>query len=395
MEQPSIYNYSWVDFVFSVIGVFTFFVDWGADVWVATEFYRRGDFFWFGVLVGLMVLSSVLVQMFSWFWLQYDRGLPDLQTGGGTVLFGDRLRLSCLLHVLQLGFLCRGQGVGVRVWFRRFPSPLLCLGPAAHLCHPPGLPGVVAQRGGLRIRLLPEPRPEHAAADRDLLGERPPAHPDDLRHAAHPAGPGRPVCERRRVHHLHRLDGGGLPPLPALLPAGQGQAGLGVFPHLLPVEPSADRAPRGGAGPLRLRGGGLPGPPPAAAVAGLCHLGLAAEDPLHGQPGWRVALPGHRGHHLVLQLVQRGRGSDQGQERHLPRLHHRRRRHSAGDLVVLPGAGPGGALRPGAAPHAAPLLPPWAALQKPLLLLLPPHAVEAPSQRAGAARRPARRRRDL
>uniref|UniRef100_H3CJ44 XK-related protein n=1 Tax=Tetraodon nigroviridis TaxID=99883 RepID=H3CJ44_TETNG len=121
MEQPSIYNYSWVDFVFSVIGVFTFFVDWGADVWVATEFYRRGDFFWFGVLVGLMVLSSVLVQMFSWFWLQYDRGLPDLQTGGGTVLFGDRLRLSCLLHVLQLGFLCRHISAirQFRVWWRK------------------------------------------------------------------------------------------------------------------------------------------------------------------------------------------------------------------------------------------------------------------------------------
>lgn len=110
MEQATtISNYSWIDFVFSVIGVFTFFVDWGADVWVATEFYSRGDFFWFGVLVGLMVLSSVVVQMFSWFWLKYDRELPDFcrQTGGGTVLFGDRVKLSCLLHVLQLGFLCR------------------------------------------------------------------------------------------------------------------------------------------------------------------------------------------------------------------------------------------------------------------------------------------------
>lgn len=110
MEQATtISNYSWIDFVFSVIGVFTFFVDWGADVWVATEFYSRGDFFWFGVLVGLMVLSSVVVQMFSWFWLKYDRELSDFcrQTGGGTVLFGDRVKLSCLLHVLQLGFLCR------------------------------------------------------------------------------------------------------------------------------------------------------------------------------------------------------------------------------------------------------------------------------------------------
>lgn len=109
MKRAAFFNYSWIDFAFSVIGVCTFLVDWGSDVWVATEFYCRGDFAWFGVLVGLMVLSSFVVQMFSWFWLKYDRELPGFSshTADGTVLFGDRVVLSCLLHVLQLGFLCR------------------------------------------------------------------------------------------------------------------------------------------------------------------------------------------------------------------------------------------------------------------------------------------------
>ncbi|XP_073338796.1 XK-related protein 8.3 [Pagrus major] len=124
MEQATFSKYSWIDFVFSVVGVCTFLVDWGSDVWVATEFYCRGDFLWFGVLVGLMVLSSVVVQMFSWFWLKYDRELPGFsgQSGGGTVLFGDRVELSCLLHVLQLGFLCRHISAirqGFRVWWRK------------------------------------------------------------------------------------------------------------------------------------------------------------------------------------------------------------------------------------------------------------------------------------
>uniref|UniRef100_UPI0037E8E60E XK-related protein 8.3 n=1 Tax=Semicossyphus pulcher TaxID=241346 RepID=UPI0037E8E60E len=124
MERATFSKYSWIDFAFSVIGVCTFLVDWGSDVWVATEFYCRGDFFWFGVLVGLMVLSSVVVQMFSWFWLKYDRELPGFsaQTGGGTVLFGDQVKLSCLLHVLQLGFLCRHISAirqGFRVWWRK------------------------------------------------------------------------------------------------------------------------------------------------------------------------------------------------------------------------------------------------------------------------------------
>ncbi|KAG7218896.1 hypothetical protein INR49_019445, partial [Caranx melampygus] len=124
MERSAFSTYSWIDFIFSVVGVCTFLLDWGSDIWVATEFYCRGDFLWFGVLVGLMVLSSVVVQMFSWFWFKYDRELPGFsaQTGAGTVLFGDRVKLSCLLHVLQLGFLCRhicAIRQGFRVWWRK------------------------------------------------------------------------------------------------------------------------------------------------------------------------------------------------------------------------------------------------------------------------------------
>lgn len=109
MESGTSCRYSWVDFVFSVVGVCTFLLDWGSDVWVAAEFYCRGDFFWFGVLVGLMVLSSVVIQMFSWFWFRYDRELPGFsgEAGTGIVFCGDRVRIFCLLHVLQLGFLCR------------------------------------------------------------------------------------------------------------------------------------------------------------------------------------------------------------------------------------------------------------------------------------------------
>uniref|UniRef100_A0A3P9NXP8 XK-related protein n=1 Tax=Poecilia reticulata TaxID=8081 RepID=A0A3P9NXP8_POERE len=95
----------------------TFLLDWGSDLWLAKEFYCRGDLFWFGVLVGLMVLSSVVVQMFSWFWFQYDRVLPGFSeqtTGTGSVFCGDRAKLFCLLHVLQLGFLWWCWG-GVRV----------------------------------------------------------------------------------------------------------------------------------------------------------------------------------------------------------------------------------------------------------------------------------------
>ncbi|XP_028316761.1 XK-related protein 8.3 [Gouania willdenowi] len=125
MEGDASTRYSWVDLAFSVIGVCTFLVDWGSDVWVATEFYSRGDYIWFGLLVGVMVLSSVVVQMFSWFWFKYDRQLPGFsqaQSGAQMVLCGDKVRIFCLLHVLQLGFLCRHISAifqGFKVWWRK------------------------------------------------------------------------------------------------------------------------------------------------------------------------------------------------------------------------------------------------------------------------------------
>lgn len=123
-EFQSLSRYSWIDFAFSVVGVCTFLVDWGSDVWVASEFYRRGDLWWFGVLVSLMVLSSVVVQLFSWFWFQYDRELAGSgpQSRAQTVVCGDRAKLFCLLHVLQLGFLCRHISAirqGFKVWWKK------------------------------------------------------------------------------------------------------------------------------------------------------------------------------------------------------------------------------------------------------------------------------------
>lgn len=105
-------TYSWLDLVFTVIGVCTFLFDVGSDLWVAKEFYKHGDFMWFGVLVGFMLMSSVVVQLFSWFWLQYDRHLKDFEpqaSSGNTVLFCEakRVKLLLLLHLCHMGYLVR------------------------------------------------------------------------------------------------------------------------------------------------------------------------------------------------------------------------------------------------------------------------------------------------
>ncbi|XP_007254794.2 XK-related protein 8.3 [Astyanax mexicanus] len=127
MKCPCFPRYSWLDFLFAVVGVCTFLFDVGSDVWLAREFYQRGELFWFSALLGFMLVSSVTVQMFSWFWIQYDSQLEnyDLETSSRRVfLFGGpkRVKLTCFLHICQLGFLLRHISaiwLGFCVWWRR------------------------------------------------------------------------------------------------------------------------------------------------------------------------------------------------------------------------------------------------------------------------------------
>ncbi|KAI4871776.1 hypothetical protein NFI96_014711 [Prochilodus magdalenae] len=126
MESERFSSYSWLDFIFAVVGVCTFLFDVGSDVWLAKEFYQHGEIFWFAAVLGFMLVSSVVVQMFSWFWIQYDSQLEnyDFQTTGRRViLFGGpkRVKLACLLHICQLGFLLRHFSaiwLGFCVWWR-------------------------------------------------------------------------------------------------------------------------------------------------------------------------------------------------------------------------------------------------------------------------------------
>ncbi|XP_073677684.1 XK-related protein 8.3 [Garra rufa] len=119
-------KYSLLDLFFTVFGVCTYLFDVGSDLWVAKVFYMQGEFVWFGVLVGFMLVSSVVVQLFSWLWLSYDRDLKDFESqasAGNVVLLSGakRVKLLLVLHVCQLGFFIRHISAiwqGFRVWWR-------------------------------------------------------------------------------------------------------------------------------------------------------------------------------------------------------------------------------------------------------------------------------------
>lgn len=97
LPQPPHYRY--LDLVFSFMGTAAFLVDLGIDAWVAVSYLKAGDLYWGGLVLGLLVLSSLTTQFFSWAWYQSDP--PDLRQDP---LSGQTL---IVLHILQLGYLYR------------------------------------------------------------------------------------------------------------------------------------------------------------------------------------------------------------------------------------------------------------------------------------------------
>ncbi|KAM4539815.1 XK-related protein 8-like [Odontesthes bonariensis] len=104
----AVFMYSPADFLFTCVGLPLLLLDVGLDVWAAVNFYQEGAYASLAVLLLLLVGSSVLVQVFSWFWYSYENF--KMQTKVEKWLSG-RLKLLKLLHVLQMGIYVRHAGV--------------------------------------------------------------------------------------------------------------------------------------------------------------------------------------------------------------------------------------------------------------------------------------------
>ncbi|KAM9385043.1 XK-related protein 8-like [Pholidichthys leucotaenia] len=96
---------SW-DFVFTLGGLPLFLLDIGLDVWAAVDFYRQGDYWFLGVLLLCLVVSSVLAQIYSWLWYKYDEF--EMKT---KIERWPSTRLLKVLHVIQLGIYFRHAAV--------------------------------------------------------------------------------------------------------------------------------------------------------------------------------------------------------------------------------------------------------------------------------------------
>ncbi|KAA0710580.1 XK-related protein 8 [Triplophysa tibetana] len=115
MEETFPFHYTWKDFFFSLLGLTTSLLDIVLDVWTIVSFYQDGAHVYMGVMIFLLLFSSVLVQMFSWRW--YSDSLDELHTHVEKYL--NKHHLLKAFHVMQLGVYLRYVGL-VEISTHRF-----------------------------------------------------------------------------------------------------------------------------------------------------------------------------------------------------------------------------------------------------------------------------------
>lgn len=98
----AIFKFSRLDSLLSCVGLIFLLFDIGLDIWAVVSFYHEKDYVSLGILVLLLLVSSVLVQAFSWLWYSYENF--QMETKVEKSLSVGQVKL---LHVLQFGIYLR------------------------------------------------------------------------------------------------------------------------------------------------------------------------------------------------------------------------------------------------------------------------------------------------
>ncbi|KAM6928839.1 XK-related protein 7 isoform 1-T1 [Lycodopsis pacificus] len=73
--------YTLLDCCWVLCALLVFFSDGATDLWLAADYYLRGDYWWFGLTLVFVVVPSAVVQVLSFRWFVYD--YSDLSCGDG------------------------------------------------------------------------------------------------------------------------------------------------------------------------------------------------------------------------------------------------------------------------------------------------------------------------
>ncbi|XP_031441667.1 XK-related protein 8-like [Clupea harengus] len=112
MEVDFIFFYPVSDFMLNTFGLGFFFLDMVLDISAVVDFYQKEAYVSMGVLIFLLLGSSVLLQIFSWLWYNYSSG--DERNCLDKYLYLEKYLkgIFCgVLHVCQLGLILRFAGM--------------------------------------------------------------------------------------------------------------------------------------------------------------------------------------------------------------------------------------------------------------------------------------------
>lgn len=74
--------YTLLDCCWVLCALLVFFSDGATDLWLAADYYLRGDYWWFGLTLVFVVVPSAVVQVLSFRWFVYD--YTELSGGDGS-----------------------------------------------------------------------------------------------------------------------------------------------------------------------------------------------------------------------------------------------------------------------------------------------------------------------
>ncbi|CAL1605836.1 unnamed protein product [Knipowitschia caucasica] len=82
---PGSTAYSGLDCCWVLCALLVFFCDGATDLWLAADYYLRGDYWWFGLTLVFVVVPSAVVQVLSFRWFVYDYSELSGDTSSGAV----------------------------------------------------------------------------------------------------------------------------------------------------------------------------------------------------------------------------------------------------------------------------------------------------------------------
>ncbi|TRY93058.1 hypothetical protein DNTS_023833 [Danionella cerebrum] len=107
MEESFPFKPSAWEYAFTCLGLLFFLLDIAMDVWTVVSLYQEEAYVYMGLMIFILLGSSVLLQVFSWIW--YSESLDALETEVENKVINHNLMKP--FHILQLGIHLRYAGI--------------------------------------------------------------------------------------------------------------------------------------------------------------------------------------------------------------------------------------------------------------------------------------------